>query len=206
MKQTLRLARIASVIALGLCLPAPRASAQTSDSLEIGAQIPVEHIGELDATDAGIGVRVAWSGITGIGLEGELSLYPRDIPGETRISGSRTEGLFGMTAGPRLGQWRPFARLRSGFVHVGEAPAPVICPAIFPPIVTCRLASGATLFALDFGGGAEVSTSGRTFVRVDVGDRMVRYPGPAIDRDADVHEDDFFGHDVRLAFGAGWRF
>jgi hypothetical protein len=58
-------------------------------------------------------------------------------------------------------------------------------------------------FALDIGGGVEVSLTDRTLLRIDVGDRAVRYSGPAFDRNGEAHEDAFFGHDLRITVGAG---
>jgi hypothetical protein len=68
------------------------------------------------------------------------------------------------------------------------------------------LAGGETLFALDVGGGVEYNTSDRTFVRFDVGDQMLKFSGPVIDRNNEVHDDSFIRHAVRVAFGGGWRF
>jgi hypothetical protein len=180
--------------------------AQTSQPFEVGAQVTSVNVGELDSTDVGIGGRASWHPSRLIGVEGELNYYGSDIPDRTAISGNRVEGLFGITAGPRLGLLRPFARLRPGFVRFGSSPAPVACVLIFPQPLSCALAGGDTLLALDVGGGVELFTPGQTFLRLDVGDRMVRYLGPAIDRSGDVHDDNFIGHDLRLAIGAGWRF
>jgi hypothetical protein len=191
-----------AIISLGV----DTAWAQTSQPFEIGAQIASQRVGELDATDVGVGGRAAWHPYQLIGVEGELNYYGSDIPDRTAISGSRVEGLFGITAGPRIGQVRPFARIRPGFLSVGSAPGPVACILIFPQPLSCALAGGDTLFALDVGGGVELFTPGKTFVRLDLGDRMLRYRGPAIDRSGEVHDDNFIGHDLRVAIGAGWRF
>jgi len=50
-----------------------------------------------------------------------------------------------------------------------------------------------------------VPVTPRTFIRVDGGDRMIRYPGPAFTTDG-VEQDWFVGHDFRFAAGAGFRF
>jgi len=189
--------------ALWLSVDVAPAQAQTA---EVGAQITAARIGELDSTDLGFGGRASWHPSRLLGVEGELDFYPSDIPDRTAVSRSRVEGLFGITAGPRLSQWRPFARVRPGFLRIGPAPQPIACILIFPPPLSCTLAAGETLFALDIGGGVELFTPGSTFVRVDVGDRMLRYSGPALDRNRDVHNEHFFGHDLRAAIGAGWRF
>ena len=177
-----------------------------SPRVEIGAQMATARIGELDSTDLGLGGRASWHPSRLIGVEGEVNFYPSSIPDRFAVSRSRVEGLFGVTAGPRINRWRPFARLRPGFVRIGSAPEPIACILIFPPPLSCTLASGQTLFALDVGGGVALLTPGATFVRVDLGDRMIRYSGPALDRNREVHNEHFFGHDLRVAIGAGWRF
>ena len=161
---------------------------------EIGGQITFVEAGPFDDDDddAGVGVRVGWRPRGPLGVEAELNVYPSDLPGEgIAVSSSRVEGLFGVTVGPRLGIVRPFARLRPGFLRYREAPEPVACILIFPPPLSCQLAAGQTLFALDIGGGVEVAIGPAMLFRVDIGDRMVRYPDP--------YE---AGHDVRV--GVGW--
>lgn len=181
------------------------AHAQSAGRVEVGGHLSVVDWGEVDATDTGIGGRVAWYPMTGVGVEAELTLYPSDVPDDPAISRRRFEGLFGITAGPTLGRLRPFARLRPGFVRVSEAPGPVACILIFPPPLTCLLAAGHTLPAIDFGGGLDVALSPRTFARVDVGDRMLRYPGPSISG-GESREGKFWGHDLRVTVGGGFRF
>lgn len=83
---------------------------------------------------------------------------------------------------------------------------PLFCIQIFPPPLACLLAGGRTLFALDIGGGFEVFTPGRTFVRLDAGDRLVRYSVPVLESGGSVRDGAVYGHDFRLAFGAGVRF
>jgi len=97
-------------------------------------------------------------------------------------------------------------RIRPGFLQVASAPQLVACVLIYPPLASCTIAAGQTMFALEFGGGVEVYTPGRTFVRVDVGDRMLKYQGPAIDNEHRAHDGDYYRHDFRLSFGGGWRF
>jgi hypothetical protein len=200
----MRRAILISIVAI--ILGVDSAWAQSSQSFEIGAQIPWANIGELDSTDVGFGGRASWQLSRWIGVEGELNFFPSDIPDSQPVSSNRVEGLFGVTVGPQINQWRPFARIRPGFLTVGSSPGPVVCLAIFPPTLPCTLAAGATLFAFDLGGGVDVRLSGKTFVRLDLGDRMVRYPSPVIDSAGEVHDNDFIGHDFRLAIGAGWRF
>jgi hypothetical protein len=201
---SIRRAFLVAIVVVGI--DADPAAGQTAESFEIGAQITWVRDSELDSTDAGIGGRASWLPSSWIGVEGEITFFPSDIPDRTAVSRHRLEGLFGITAGPRLGPWRPFARIRPGFLRVAASPEPVACILIFPPPLSCALAAGDTFFTVDLGGGVEVLTPGRTFVRFDLGDRLVRYPGPAIERDGQAHDDSFIGHDVRAAVGAGWRF
>lgn len=183
------------------------AAAQSGEPLfQVGGHLATALSGEFDETDVGVGGRLSWHPDQRLGIEGELTVYPGDLGEQVAFSGGRVEGLFGATFGPRLGRVRPFARLRPGFVRFQEAPEPIACILIFPPPLNCQLAAGRTMFALDIGGGVEWIASDTAFVRVDAGDRAVRYPSPVIDTSGTVRDDSFFGHDFRIAVGAGVRF
>jgi Outer membrane protein beta-barrel domain len=184
----------------------PLAAQSAEPRFQAGVQLPTSVSGEFDGTDVGIGGRLSWHPVPLLGVEGELAFYPGDFPDDPAFSASRVEGLFGATVGPRLGRLRPFAKLRPGFIAFDEAPAPFACILIFPPPLRCTMASGHTVFAFDLGGGLEWFPSGGTFVRVEAGDRAVRYPSPVIDGDGSIRDDDFFGHDFRFAIGGGFRF
>lgn len=195
----------AFVILLAFCAHAAEAQSN-ANRFEIGAQVAGVNSGEFDSTDVGAGVRFSWHPITLLGADAEVDFYPRDFARSPVFSRSRIEGLFGITAGPRLGRVRPFAKLRPGFVVFREAPGPFVCIAIFPPPLSCTLGAGATLFALDVGGGLEYFPAGRLVIRIDLGDRLVKYPGPALDSSFTAQPGAFFGHDFRFAFGGGVRF
>jgi hypothetical protein len=197
-----------AVVYLCLLLSCARSATAQSDAyrFQAGVQLPVVVSGEFEGTDIGVGGRVSWHPAPLFGIEGELSVYPGELADEPAFSGGRLEGLFGATIGPRMGRLRPFAKFRPGFVTYREASEPVPCILIFPPPLHCALAAGDTLFALDIGGGVEWYPSDRTFVRVEAGDRAIRYPSPVIDSDGTVQDEAFFGHDFRLAFGGGLRF
>lgn len=173
---------------------------------QAGVQLAATRSGEFDAADAGVGGRLSWSPTSLLGVEAEINLYPGDFSDAPAFSRRRVEGLFGTTVGPRLRRVRPFAKARPGFLTFGDSPAPLACILIFPPPLRCTLASGHTLLAFDVGGGVEWLASDRAFVRLDGGDRMVRYPAPAIDSRGAVRRDAFFGHDVRITLGSGLRF
>ena len=197
------------VVALAVtALLTGRASAQSSaDSFQVGAQFSVARSGQFDSTELGIGGRVSWHPIALVGIESEIDLYPADFPGNSvPFSAARLEGLFGVTAGPRLGSIRPFAKIRAGFLRYSPATEPFACIAIFPPPLNCLMATGGTRPLFDIGGGLEVFTGDRTFVRVDAGDRMVRYPGPSFADGFTLRDTAFFSHDFRVSLGGGLRF
>jgi hypothetical protein len=202
-----RRARASFVI--GLCLltlglPSD-AGAQPAGTVSLAGGVAVARIDELDGTDVGATGRLAWQPASILGVEAEVALYPSEFPDRPAISRRRAEVLVGATVGPVLGRARPFARLRVGAVSYGEAPRPIACIAIFPPPLNCQLASGQTLAALDLGAGFDLAIVGRVFARVDVGDRLVRYPGPSLSR-GQLRDDRFWAHELRAAVSAGFRF
>jgi hypothetical protein len=139
-------------------------------------------------------------------VETELNLYPGGFPRERGFSRGRIEALFGATAGLELGRVWPFAKARPGLVRFQGASEPFACILIYPPPLTCVLAAGRTLFALDLGGGVDLIVKRGSFVRIDVGDRLVRYPGLVFDSQQSVRERAFFRHELRFSAGAGLRF
>lgn len=183
------------------------ATAQSNaNRFEVGVQITAAHSSQFDANEVGFGGRVAWRPLDMIGIEAEVDLYPGDFPDDRNaFSGARVEGLFGLTAGWTFDRLRPFARLRPGFLRMQEAPEPLACITIFPPPLACVLGAGRTLFALDIGGGLEVAVSADTFLRIDLGDRLLEYPGPVFEGPR-LREDAFFRHDFRFAAGGGVKF
>lgn len=175
--------------------------------VELALLMAVALSAQFDAADPGAGARLSWRANPVVGVEAEITVYPGDFPGGRAFSGRRVEGLFGVTAGPTIGRVRLFAKFRPGFVSIGPAPEPFPCIAIYPPPIACALASGRTVIAVDAGGGLQVAVSPRTFIRVDGGDRMIRYPGPVIEAEPRrIRERSFFDHDVRFSVGAGVQF
>jgi hypothetical protein len=182
-------------------------AAQSGDyALEASIQVATSVSTEFDGTDIGVGGRLSWHPATVLGVEGELTVYPGGFADQRAFSGGRVEGLFGATLGPRVGRVRPFVKVRPGFVTFREPSEPIACILIFPPPLNCTLAAGRTVFALDLGGGLDWFAARRTFVRVDAGDRALRYPSPVIDNSGAVRNDSFFSHDFRFAIGGGLRF
>src|SRR5258706_6171515 len=199
--------KLALVFAIaGLAVAEPALAQSTPDRFELGVQVSSARSSEFDATDVGLGGRFAWHPIELIGIESEIDVYPGDFPDQRAFSRGRIEGLFGVTVGPRFGRLRPFAKLRSGFLDIRAAPQPVACILIFPPPLSCQLAAGRTLVAFDVGGGVEVFATQRTLVRIDAGDRLLKYPGPVFDGNFVRRDAAFFGPDFRFTAGAGFRF
>lgn len=179
------------------------AAANAQQHFDVTAHVAVVRSSEFDDTDTGVGGRLAWHPVALVGAEAEMTFYPASFPDANGFSRRRIEGLFGVTVGPRLPRVRPFARLRPGFLSFRGQP--VVCILIFPPPLSCELAAGQTLFALDLGGGVELFPASRGVVRVDLGDRILKYPGPSF-RNGRATQDSFYSHDLRVSAGAGVRF
>ena len=54
--------------------------------------------------------------------------------------------------------------------------------------------------------GVTVSTTSSSFLRADVADRILEYPGPSFARNFELVDDAFYGHALRFTFGGGVRF
>jgi histidine triad (HIT) family protein len=202
-----RLRTVLSAVVVLVLLWATPAAAQPSPRFEAAAQVVAASMPEFEGSDFGVGGRLAWHPDDVLSFEGELTIFPGAYP-DTLVAFSRrrVEGLFGLTAGLRLGKLRPFAKFRAGFLEVEDAPQAFPCILIFPPPLSCTLAGGRTLPAFDLGGGVEVDVTPRSFIRVEAGDRMLKYPGPAIDSGGVRQDEAFYGHGLRFAAGVGYRF
>lgn len=189
-----------------LVLAGGSASAQVSPPrVELGAQIVTAASSEFEQTDVGMSGRVSWFLTDMVGVESEVGVFPTGFPGGLPFTRTRYEGLVGVTVGPWFDRFRPFGSARVGALSFGTAPVVFACILIYPPPLTCSLV-GHTLGIANIGGGLEVLTSRRTFVRVDLGSRIVRYRGPALDHRHRPHDGAFYSPDFRFAAGGGWRF
>lgn len=199
---------IAPAVVLIALLTGPAWAQRSADRFQAGAQLTAARSGQFDATELGFGGRLSWHPTAMLGIESEIDLYPADFPGNSiPFSAARLEGLFGVTAGPRLMRVRPFAKIRAGFLRYSPPTEGFACVTIFPPPLNCLMAGAGTRAIVDVGGGVEVFTGDRTFIRVDAGDRMVRYPGPSfVDGLRTVRDGAFLGHDFRFSVGGGLRF
>jgi hypothetical protein len=185
-------------------------SVASAQSFAAGLHLSSAQWSEFDGSDMGIGGRITWRPAPMLGLDADVTVYPADFPPDTAAAFSnahRLEGLFGATVGPRLNRVRPFAKAAVGFLEVDNNAAAFACIAIFPPPLACVLAGGATLATYEIGGGVEVDTPARTFIRVDIAQRLVKYPGPTFRNGLeDRVDDDFLGGALHFTIGAGVRF
>ena len=191
-------------VLLLLFVTIPHARAQ---SFEAGVHVATSQWSEFDGNDIGLGGRFTWKPSSLLGVDADLTWYPSDFPSDFAFSGSRIEGLIGVTAGPRLTRTRPFARAAAGFLRSSAAPEPFPCIAIFPPPLVCLMAVGHTMPAFAIGGGVEIDATDRTFLRADAGARMVRYPGPSFGENLrEIRDQNFWGTALRFTIGVGYRF
>jgi len=181
-------------------------SQAAAQSFEAGAHFSSARWSEFDGVDNGLGGRLTWTPSAVIGIDAEVTWYPSDFPDGIAFTRRRTEGLFGATIGPRLNRVRPFAKAAAGFLNVGATPGAFACIAIFPPPLNCQLAGGDTLPAYEIGGGVAIDMTDRTFVRVDIADRILKYPGPTFDSNFELRDEGYLGHALRFTVGAGFRF
>lgn len=194
---------VSALIALSL-LASHNAFAQ---AVQVDAHVTSSKWSEFDSADNGFGGRVTFKPISMIGLDADATWYPGEYePDGVAFSRNRFEGLLGVTVGPQIDRIRPFAKLSAGFLKVGATPGAFACIAIFPPPLNCSLAGGDTLPAYEIGGGVEFDATQRFFIRGDIADRILKYPGPTFDRNFEVQNEGFFGHAVRFTLGAGIKF
>ena len=183
------------------------ASHAHAQSFEAGVHVALSQWSEFEGNDVGFGGRLTWKPSTLVGVDADLTWYPSDFPGDTvAFSSNRFEGLFGVSVGPRLNRLRPFVRGAAGFLDSSAASEPFACILIYPPPLNCLMAAGQTMTAFEIGGGVEIDATDRAFIRVDVADRVLKYPGPAFKANREVVDEDFYGHALRFTVGAGFRF
>jgi len=181
----------------------------SAQSMRAGVHLSSARWSEFDGIDKGIGGRVSWMPVPLVGVEGELTWYPKEFAPDSAVpfSRRRVEGLFGATVGPRVGRWRPFARAAAGFLKVGATSGAFACIAIFPPPLPCVLAGGQTLPAYEIGGGLELDfAAAPIFMRADFADRILKYPGPTLNQDFTRNDEGFLGHAFHFTIAAGIRF
>lgn len=172
---------------------------------EASVQAVATRLSEFEETSVGVSARISYRMGSWVAADAELGLFPGDL-GDPPFSASRTEGLLGVRVGPQREWGGVFAAVRPGFVRFAEAPEPIACILIFPPPLSCALAAGRTVFALTFGGGVEAFAGERTVFRVEVGDQLLRYPGPVLGKEDAVIDEHLSSHNLRLTASVGLRF
>jgi len=204
-RATLTLAIACFVLSLK---PAAAQTSQPQPRFEVIGQFTGVTSSEFDGADLGVGGLVAWRRGGLLDLEAETNVYPANLRAKhgSPYSRGRLEGLIGVTFGPVRGRMRPFGTFRTGFVKFGSAPGPLACPAIFPPILPCSLAKGEAVVTVIVGGGMELLPTPHAVLRFDLGDRLMDYPGPAIDANGQAHNMALYKNEFRFTVGAGVRF
>jgi hypothetical protein len=185
--------RASVVLALPLLL-SPVLHAQTASA---GASYTLLSLTYPDQIPNGFGGWFTWdlaaAGVT-IGADVGVNVFPEDHP----IIGRQTQVLGGVRSGIRTDRIGAFARVRPGLLHFSErffAPE-IVCILIFPPPESCLIE--ATNLAVDFGGTVELYPTGRSVVRVDLGDTLIRF--------SRSRQDAVWKHNFQFAAGAGLRF
>ena len=191
-------------MALALLAATPTARAQDS-RFDASLQASLTQHETFDETDFGGGAQLSYRLTGWLAIDAHLNWFPKDL-GDPAFSSSRTQGLVGLKVGKDLARSSVYGAVRPGFLRFGEAPEAFACILIFPPPLACSLAGGETTFALDLAAGYQALAGDDVVVRLELGDGMVRYPGPAIDGDGEAHQDAFWKHGLRVTLAVGWRF
>jgi hypothetical protein len=194
-----------SVFTLGMAV-SPAHAQSPAGQFEIGPNLSVLRVSELDTTDVGVGVDAAWHLTPRLAIDGTLSWFPGSGDEPSLKDQRRVLGLIGVRSGVTRGGIDFYGRGRVGFLNFAES-GPFPCVLIFPAPLTCQLAQGYTAFAVDFGGGATipVDADGRWKVRVDVGDLLVRYDMEAM-RKNNERTDGFLSHNLLFTAGLVFKF
>lgn len=205
----IRSGHISSLIVIWITLTIGSSSAVAQSSgVEIGGHGSILRLSELKTTDAGVGAHAIWPLTSVVAIDGAFTWFPgaRDFQADVLERQHHALGLVGLRATVGNGRVEYFARGRVGFLRFGERDS-VVCIAIFPTPLLCRLAIGYTAFASDFGGGASigVGSSGQLRVDIEAGDLAVRY-GLEASRPGGEITDGFVGHNPMVSIGLGWRF
>jgi hypothetical protein len=172
---------------------------------DASAELSLARLGSVDETAAGAGLRLSYRLADLLALDAGAVFAPGDL-GDPAFSASQTELSIGLRVGPRPDPFGYYAAVRGGTLRYAEAPEPLPCIAIFPPPLTCVLAAGHTGASVQFAAGAERRVGSAGLLRLEVGDRMVRLPGPAFDPDGEIRDEDFWAHELRVAVSVGLRF
>jgi hypothetical protein len=207
----MRTLRLLSCSAIAVCALAGNAVAQTTARFDVAVQTSVLRLDTNGTTNAGIGGRFSFELTRRISLDAEATFFPSDdfealvvaatTPGEEGLVFHRRRvDVFGgvkaaVLRGPRIAV---FGKVRPGLTrlsHRGVECIGDVCARILIALPEYR-----NEFALDAGGIVEIYPTGRTILRVDIGDTMIRH------RSAAPPCNNCTTHNFSTRFGVGFRF
>jgi hypothetical protein len=201
------LKRFCLTVAILVCILAPALTLAQSDppKIEWSAQYSAIHLSDFDFWMQGVGTRGGRKINRNVSFEGEVNFFFQrgivSLNGTNTTSSSHyvgdraTQGLFGVKAGVEGNRFGLFGKLRPGLIHfnTGSCQGGVMidgrCFGILIPGDACRDANGnivpcaqslngKTRFALDLGGAIEFYPTRRFFIRLDLGDTLIRNSRP----------------------------
>lgn len=157
----------------------------TAKKLEVGAQFtsltffPQDSNGGGNVAEPGVGGRLTYNLTDRLAIESELNFFPDKNVFRFLGEGRALQGQFGVKVGQRFKRFGIFAKARPGFLSVGDVfsfePGASLTRNGFT-LANAQIARK-TYFTTDVGAVLEFYPSGRTMVRFDAGDTIVRY-GP----------------------------
>jgi hypothetical protein len=197
-------ARSAAVLAATILASAAPAPAD-EPRWDAAAELSLARSGAVDETAAAGGLRLTFRPAGAFALDAAALVAPADL-GEPAFSASQTELSLGLRVGPRPDPFGFYVAVRGGTLRFAGAPDPFACVAIFPPPLACILAQGRTSAQVQLAAGVERLLGEAWLVRLEVGDRVVRMPGPSFDASGEARQDDFWSHELRAAVAVGLRF
>ncbi len=203
--------RLVSLSVAMLCAVAGTAAAQSASRLDVAIQASVLRLDGSTATAAGIGGRFSFDLTRRIALDAEATFFPND-DFDARLVAPTTVGeqglvyhrrrvdLFGgvkvaLLQGSRVAV---FGKVRPGLTRLSDRG--VECIGDVCALILIALPQYRNEFALDAGGIVEVYPTGRTILRVDIGDTIIRH------RSAAPPCNNCSTHNVGTRFGVGFRF
>jgi Outer membrane protein beta-barrel domain len=156
-------------------------SRRDTPKIEVGAQLVVTRLRDLDETNAGAGGRITYNFTDNIAIDGELTYFPQDLG--SIAATSSYQGLFGVKTGWRSEKAGIFGKIRPGFIRFDRV----------SPLLT------STQLAFDLGGVFELYPSRRTVVRFDIGNTIINFG-------SDLATPSFTSHNLQFGVGFGYRF
>jgi hypothetical protein len=176
---------------------------------EASGQYVFMHHPSFDQSNSGLGGRFGYNITRYLAAEIEFDFFPQQRPVLNSINtpiqkyydSRRMEGLFGIKAGVRGHHIGIFGKARPGFFYISKGERYVDPKVMFfraPEEVQSQLR-----FAMDLGGIVEIYTAKCSFVRIDLGDTMIRFKQS---KWSDVSTRDMRSHNFQLNVGLGFRF